>query len=116
MEGAAHYFATWLVAEIHDKTNYLSQILDIAYHSFERSGEQIYDAEPDKWGAAALSLMVKQNLITEDSILDGSLFHNCDRELVFNNNNPEIQKIKDSWNLIEKVGDTYRFNQQALAD
>lgn len=116
MEGAAHYFATWLVAEIHDKTNYLSQILDIAYHSFERSGEQIYDAEPDKWGAAALSLMVKQNLITEDSILDGSLFHNCDRELVFNNNNPDIQKIKDSWNLIEKVGDTYRFNQQALAD
>ena len=114
MEGAAHYFATWLVAEIHDKTNYLSQILDIAYHSFKRSGEQIYDAEPDKWGAAALSLMVKQNLITEDSILDGSLFHNCDRELVFNKNHPSIQKIKDSWNLIEKVGDAYVFKAEAL--
>jgi len=114
MEGAAHYFATWLVAEIHDKTNYLSQILDIAYHSFKRNGEQIYDAAPDKWGAAALSLMVKQNLITEDSILDGSLFHNCDRELVFNKNNPAIQKIKDSWNLIEKFGDAYEFKPEAL--
>ena len=47
-------------------------------------------------GAAALNLMIKQNLITEDSILDGSLFHNCDRELVFNKNNSKMQKIKDS--------------------
>ncbi|MAO89381.1 MAG: hypothetical protein CL880_02450 [Dehalococcoidia bacterium] len=54
--------------------------------------------------------------ITEDSILDGSLFHNCDRELVFNKNNPKMQQIKDSWSLIEKVGDTYEFKQHALAN
>jgi len=67
-------------------------------------------------GAAALNLMIKQNLITENSILDGSLFHNCDRELVFNKNNSKMQKIKDSWNLIEKVGGTYEFKQKALVN
>jgi len=111
VEGAAHYFATWLVAEINNTPDHESQILELALRLFEREGE---DMGLDKWGAAALNLMVKQNLITEDSILDGSLFHNCDRELVFNNNNPEIQKIKDSWNLIEKVGDAYVFKSEAL--
>jgi len=111
VEGAAHYFATWLVAEINNTPDHESQILELALRLFELEGE---DMGLDKWGAAALSLMVKQNLITEDSILDGSLFHNCDRELVFNNNNPEIQKIKDSWNLIEKVGEAYEFKPEAL--
>ena len=114
-EGGAHYFATWLVAEIHDKTNYLSQILDIAYHSFERNGEQIYDAEPDKWGAAALSLMIEHGMVTEESILDGSLFHNCARELEFDHNSPKIQHIKNSWHLIEQSGNIYQFKSEALA-
>ena len=113
VEGAAHYFATWLVAEINNTSDHESQILELALKLFEREGE---DMGPDKWGAAALNLMVKQNLITEDSILDGSLFHNCDRELVFNKNNPNMQKIIDSWSLIERVGDTYKFNQEALAN
>ena len=123
VEGAAHYFATWLVAEINNTSDHESQILELALKEFEREGENIeIDAAsnsgigPDKWGAAALNLMVKQNLITEDSILDGSLFHNCDRELVFNKTNPNMQKINDSWSLIEKVGDTYKFNQEALAN
>ena len=111
VEGAAHYFATWLVAEINNTLNYESKILEIALRNYEREGENI---GPDKWGAAALNLMVKQNLITEESILDGSFFHNCDRELVFNKNNPKIQKIKDSWNLIEKKGDTFKFKDLAL--
>jgi hypothetical protein len=113
-EGGAHYFATWLVAEIRGKTDHFSQILDIAYHSFERNGELIYDYEPDKWGAAALGLMVKHGMITEESILDGGLFHNCARELEFDHTSPEMQHIKNSWYLIEQNGGIFQFKQEAL--
>lgn len=113
-EGGAHYFATWLVAKIHGKTDYLGQILDIAYHSFERNGELVYDYEPDKWGAAALSLMVKHGMLTEESILDGSLFHNCARELEFDHNSPEIQHIKKSWYLIEQNEGGFQFKEDAF--
>ena len=115
-EGGAHYFATWLVAEIHGKTDYLGQILDIAYHSFEREGELIYDYEPDKWGAAALSLMVKHGMLTEESILNGSFFHNCARELEFDHSSPEIQHIKNSWYLIEQNNGIFQFKEEALDD
>ncbi|MQF82846.1 hypothetical protein FIM02_01635, partial [SAR202 cluster bacterium AD-802-E10_MRT_200m] len=75
-EGGAHYFATWLVAEIHGTLNYRSQILRDAKEAFERSGHRpssLYTAEPDRTGAAALSLMIEHDMITEESILDGSL-------------------------------------------
>tara|TARA_Y100000590_G_scaffold282628_1_gene317937 strand:+ start:697 stop:2181 length:1485 start_codon:yes stop_codon:yes gene_type:complete len=114
VEGGAHYFATWLVAEIHGRKNYRSQILDIAYHTLEREGELVYDHTPDKWGAAALSLMVEHDMITEESILDGSLFHNCARELEFDHNSPEIQHIKNSWYLIEQNDGVFQFKQEAL--
>ena len=114
VEGGAHYFATWLVAEIHGRKNYRSQILDIAYHTLEREGELVYDHAPDKWGAAALSLMVEHDMITEESILDGSLFHNCARELEFDHNSPEIQHIKNSWYLIEQNNGVFQFKQEAF--
>jgi len=113
-EGGAHYFAIWLVAEIHGKTNYLSQILDLAYHAFERSERLVQNTEPDKWGAAALNLMVKQGMITEESILDGSLFHKCARELEFDYNSPDIQYIKHSWHLIENNSGIFQFKAEAL--
>ena len=114
VEGGAHYFATWLVAEIHGRKNYRSQILDIAYQNLEREGELVYDHTPDKWGAAALSLMVEHDMITEESILDGSLFHNCARELEFDHNSPEIQHIKNSWYLIEQNNGVFQFKQEAF--
>ena len=116
VEGGAHYFATWLVAEIHGRKNHRSQILDIAYQNFEREGEvtdPVYNY-PDKWGAAALSLMIEHDMITEESILDGSLFHNCARELEFDHNSPEIQHIKNSWYLIEQNDGVFQFKQEAL--
>ena len=47
VEGAAHYFATWLVAEINNTSNHESQILKVALWLFEREGENM---GPDKWG------------------------------------------------------------------
>jgi hypothetical protein len=116
-EGGAHYFVTWVVAEIHGTPNYRSQILREAQEAFERSGHSpssLYTVEPDITGAAALSLMVEHDMITEESILDGSLFHNCARELEFDHSSPEMQHIKKSWYLIEQNGGTFQFKEEAL--
>ena len=77
-------------------------------------GELVYDHAPDKWGAAALSLMVEHDMITEESILDGSLFHNCARELEFDHSSPEMQHIKNSWYLIEQNNGVFQFKQEAF--
>lgn len=58
--------------------------------------------------------MVKHGMITEESILDGSLFHNCARELEFDHNSPEIQHIKNSWYLIEQNDGVFQFKEEAL--
>ena len=115
-EGGAHYFATALVAELYGKTNYRSQILEIASQVFERKSdnERPDQLAPDKWGAAALSLMVEHNMITEESILNGILFHKCARELEFDHTSPEIQHIKNSWYLIENNNGIFQFTEEAL--
>ena len=116
-EGGAHYFATALAAEFHGETNYRSQILEIASLAFERAGDSErlgHDTEPDKWGAAALSLMVEHNMITEESILNGSLFHECARELEFDHTSAEIQRVKNSWYLIEINNGIFQFKEEAL--
>jgi len=111
-EGGAHYFATWLVAEIYGRTNYLSEILEDAQRAFERN--ENWDTAPDILGASALSLMIEHSMVTEESILDGSLFHNCARELEFDHTSPEIQRIKNSWHLIENNRGAFQFKEEAL--
>ena len=116
-EGGAHYFGTALAAELHGKTNYRSQILEIASLAFKRKGDSermSHDTEPDKWGAAALSLMIELNMITEESILNGSLFHECARELEFDHTSAEIQQVKNSWYLIETNSGIFQFKEEAL--
>lgn len=118
-EGAAHYFGTWLVAEEYGKTNYRSEILESAKLAFERQGNSQrlgWDTEPDKLGAAALSLMIEHDMVTEESILDGSLFHECARELEFDHNSLEIQHIKNSWHLIKNDGEVFHFKKEAYRD
>ncbi len=117
-EGGAHYFATWLVAQEYNHPDYRSRILEDAIQSFRRDGNNNNlneeNPSPDRAGAAALSLMIEFGMVTEESILDGSLFHNCDRELKFDYNSPEIQNIKTSWYLIEENDGGFQFKEEAL--
>jgi len=117
-EGGAHYFGTWLVAEEYGKPNYRSQILESAKQAFERNGNNKHLGEgnpaPDRAGAAALSLMIEHGMVTEGAILDGSLFHNCDRELKFDHTSPDIQHIHNSWYLIEQDSGVFQFTEEAL--
>lgn len=115
VEGAAHYFATVLTAQLNNDQNPYSEILQIAYKGLEREPDfGLYGGGPDKAGAAALRLMVERGLLEEKAIMNGSLFHNCARELIFDSTSPEMQDIRTSWKLIEKRGDIYVFKPEAL--
>ena len=116
VEGAAHYFSTSLVQEINGSTEANSKILEMALESYDRNGPGLLDGgESDKTGAAALRLMIEKGMLDEESILDGSLFHDCDRELVFDSTSPEIERIRESWYQIEVRDGVHQFKPEALA-
>ncbi len=116
VEGAAHYFSTSSVEEINGSTEAHSKILELALESYDRNGPGLLDGgESDKTGAAALRLMIEKGMLDEESIMDGSLFHDCARELVFDRTSPEIERIRESWYQIENQGGVYQFKPEALA-
>ena len=114
IEGGAHYFSTLVVAEVNNTTNPQSQILGIAHEKLVTEGLTLYGSGPDIAGAVALRLMIERGTLTEEAIMDGSLFHSCARELVYDSSSAEIQHIRASWKLIEKQGNLYTFTQEAL--
>jgi|GEM_PF-5200554 len=46
--------------------------------------------------------MIEKDLLAEDTIIDGSLFHNCARELEYDSTSSSMEHIRNSWHLIEK--------------
>jgi hypothetical protein len=110
-EGGAHYFTIALLSEIHGTANYHSKILETAY-KLNKDGDDI-DGQSDIWGAVALMLMMNQGIITEESILNGSFFHKCARELAFKRSDPIFKHIKNSWHMIEKQNEIYTFKEEA---
>jgi hypothetical protein len=59
--------------------------------------------------------MVEKGMLDEESIMDGSLFHDCAREMVFDSASPEIERIRESWYQIEVRDGVYKFKAEALA-
>jgi hypothetical protein len=59
--------------------------------------------------------MIEKGMLDEESILDGSLFHDCARELVFDSRSPEIESIRGSWYQIELRDGVHQFKAEALA-
>ena len=116
VEGAANYFSISLVEEINGSSQAHSKILQNALTSYNRDGGDLLNGiGPDKTGAAALRLMVEKGMLDEESIMDGSLFHDCAREMVFDSASPEIERIRESWYQIEVRDGVYKFKAEALA-
>ena len=112
VEGGAHYFSTSILAK-ESKKNINSEILRMAYDIRDLSEDELI-GQPDKWGAAALLLMTKLNLLSENSIMDSSLFDNCARENDFDSNSREIQHVKKYWKSIENKNGIFSFKKEAL--
>ncbi|MDC0234144.1 hypothetical protein OAK28_01840, partial [Acidimicrobiia bacterium] len=86
IEGAADYFANFLLAEIEDRPETLAEsILHPALMLSEETGKAFKDPGVAEKGMIGLRLMVERGWLDESKIIDGSLFHNCVRvdDLVF---------------------------------
>ncbi|CAI8291694.1 MAG: Uncharacterised protein [Chloroflexota bacterium] len=118
VEGAANYFSQKVVAEIQGSDypfrSAWDRMLEIAWEVHNMENVTEIDGGPvDKTGAIALRLLIEKGLLTEEEIMDGSLFHNCARELVYDRNSPEIQHVKQSWHLIEHTNDGFQLKAEA---
>jgi len=112
IEGGARFFAKNL---LDDNKFFDSHILQEIYK--RKMGREAFEGESDKAGSAALLLMSKRGLINESEILDGSLFHDCARELKFDKNSSEIKFILKNWNNIIRVSEEeYEFSPEVLLD
>jgi hypothetical protein len=80
IEGGALYFSKFISAEINGESDPVSDILLNALHLSEGEGTNIFQGGIDGSGAAALQFLVEIKALDQDSILDGSLFHDCARE------------------------------------
>ena len=110
IEGGARFFAK---SRLDNNRTFDSRILQEIYD--RRIEVNSMEEESDKAGSAALLLMTKRNHINESDILNGSLFHDCARELKFDKNSIQMKFILKNWNNIIKVGDgEYEFSPEAL--
>ena len=117
VEGAAHYFSTMMVHEFNNIPDPHNKLFEIVYKGIYDMNRKLdlYNDGPDKTGAVALYLMTKLGMLDEKSIMNGSLFHNCDTEFLFDKNSSEIKHIKNSWNKIKDSGSSkYSFSSDAL--
>ena len=95
VEGGAHYFSTMLLNDL-DQEKARQVIYEQARQSLNES-EGLREEAPDRKGAVALLLMIDKEMITHESVMDGSLFNECAREFRFGNSNPEISLVEQEW-------------------
>ena len=94
-EGGAHYFSTMLLVN-GDQEKGRELIYEQARQAFSRN-KSLRENEPDRKGAAALLLMMDNQMIEHESVMDGSLFHGCAREFQFGNSKPGMENIEEQW-------------------
>ena len=95
VEGGAHYFSTMLLNDL-DQEKARQVIYEQARQSLNES-DGLREEAPDRKGAAALLLMIDKGMTTHESVMDGSLFHECAREFRFGNSNSEISLVEQEW-------------------
>ena len=115
VEGGATYFSKFVSAEINGESNPVSDILLNALNLSEREGTNIFQGGSSS-GAAALQFLVEIKALDKDSILDGSLFHDCAREKEYSNDNPYVMAAIESWHLIEQRNGAYVFSEEAFSN
>ncbi|MBH28364.1 MAG: hypothetical protein CL789_03915, partial [Chloroflexi bacterium] len=64
--------------------------------------------------AAAMQILIELGKLDPERILDGSLFHNCAREIEYTNDKPYVLQAKNSWYMIEERNGRFVFSEGVL--
>jgi hypothetical protein len=114
VEGAAHYFATFLSLQGGSPSNFQDTILKPGSMAARLEGTDINRGSIHLKGAVGLLLLVKQGWMEQTIILDGTLFQNCLRETVYGFRTPEVSHIKTTWHLIQEKDGAFIFLDGAI--
>ena len=99
-----------MAGEIEGLVEPFNRMFEIAYLG-GRDGESIDTADN---AAAALRLMVERGDLTENEIIDGSIFETCDWPTQWQTSDPAVAFAKNNWMNIEQSGGTWGFTPAAL--
>jgi hypothetical protein len=111
-EGTAEYFAHVTQAQIKGNTNGVQLMLAAAGAAANESKDLNEGIATS--GSAAVRLLVERGVITEDQILNASLFKTCDWVDTFGAAVPEVIHAKANWHQLQNLGGTWGFTAAAL--
>ena len=111
-EGTAHYFAYYVAGKIDGLDEPFNLMFETAYRGGQ-DGESIDSADN---AAAALRLMVERGDLTENEIINGSIFETCDWPAKWQDSDPAVAFAKDNWMNIELDSGKWEFASEALSN
>ena len=113
-EGLAEYFAYVTQAKIKGNTNGVQRMLAAAGAAANESKDLNGEGGIATTGSAAVRLLVERGVITEDQILNASIFETCDWVDTFGSAVPEVIYAKANWHQLQNIGSTWSFTAAAL--
>jgi len=111
VEGGADYFTQHIYAEYIGE-NGVDRIFKYGLQSFNETGTELGSSA--RTAATALRLLVERGALKHSDIMDGTLFHKCERVSVYHDNNEDVKIAKSSWSEIQYVYGKYSFNPSVL--
>ena len=111
IESGAEYFARYLISEqTNQSATFASDLLkNVAWHA-KKLGSELADPGIAEKGMGVLRLMVEQDELAESSIIDASLYQNCQVTVLFDDSNPKMPFFKKHWHQIIERGGVWQFN------
>ena len=113
IEGAADYFTNYVYGEYIGEEG-VDRILRRAMTAYAETGPGLNDGGIAVTAASALRLLVERGALKHSDIIDGTLFHKCERVSVYHDNNPDVKIAKSSWSEIQYVYGKYSFKPSVL--
>ena len=118
VEGGADYFTFFVADELYTDADRVQYGFDSALNTMLQTAKKMTseDGSNDVMGsamatraAALLRLMVEMGWLEHESIIDGSVFHNCARADL-NDSNPNYVYARDNWFRIEEQNGEWKFS------
>ena len=112
-EGTADYFGHYMAAKDEGRTDHKQRLLARLATSLVSEPNMTLDSNTYPQ-AAAMILMMERGLITEEKLVDGSYFHDCNWISTFDPERNDIKYIFENFSKIESSGGIYSYTEQAI--
>ena len=113
-EGTADYFGVFMAAKLEGREDHRQKLLERAY--LDLKGDPSMTLFDNTYvQSAAMILMLERSQVSEEKILDGSYFHNCEWIEDFAPEAKDMQFVFDNFNTIEVSDGVYRYPEEAIS-